>query len=124
MENTLNDLIKASLDGIKGLSDTNAVVGSPIQTPSGVTVIPVSRISLGLAGGGVDFSGKRTNTTGLGNGSGGGITITPLAFLTVSKDADVSLIYIKESVDTAIGKITNVIEKSPEILKKLKDTIL
>ncbi len=124
MENTLNDLIKATLNGIKGLSDTNAVIGNMIQTPSGVTVIPVSRVSFGLAGGGVDFSGKKTNSSGLGSGSGGGITLTPVAFLTITKDAEINLIYIKDDTDTGLGKITSIIEKSPEILKKLKDNIL
>ena len=124
MENTLNDFIKAALNGIKGLSDTNAVIGSMIQTPSGVTVIPVSRVSFGLAGGGVDFTGKKTNTIGLGSGSGGGITLTPVAFLTITKDSQINLIYIKDETDTGFSKIASLIEKSPEIFKKLKDNIL
>lgn len=123
MENTLNDLIKAALNGIKGLSDTNAVIGNMIQTPSGVSIIPVSRVSFGLAGGGVDFSGKKNNTVGLGNGSGGGITLTPVAFLTISRDAEINLIYIKDEGDTPLNKITSIIEKSPEIFKKLKDNL-
>ena len=124
MENTLNDLISASIDGIRGLSKANTVIGDAIQTPSGVTVIPVSKISLGLAGGGIDFTGKKPNAIGLGNGSGGGVSVTPIAFLTVSRDAEINLIYIKDNSDNTINKIASVIEKSPEILKKIKENIL
>ena len=51
-ENKVNNLLGASMDKIKEMVDVNTVVGDPITTPDGTTVIPVSRVSYGLAGGG------------------------------------------------------------------------
>ncbi|MBQ4071624.1 MAG: sporulation protein YtfJ [Clostridia bacterium] len=123
MENEMTDLIKASIDGVRGFADMNTVIGSPIHTPSGVTVIPVSKIAFGFAGGGLDLFGKKKETNGIGSGSGSGISITPIAFLTVSAEGAVNLTYISEKAEKNVSGITSLIERSPEILKRIRDAL-
>ena len=122
-ENKVSELIKSSLEGVKSFTDMDAVIGRAITTPSGVTVIPVSKISVGFAGGGVDFGkGKHSALGNFGSGSGSGVSITPLAFLTVNKDAEINLITINATANTGIERISSLIEHSPEIIQKIKDT--
>ena len=122
MQDGINDLINASLNGIKSITDADTVIGQPIHTPGGVTVIPVSKVAFGFAGGGFSSKDKRGDySSPLGSGSGSGVSITPIAFLTVSSSQDVNLIYINDKSDTSVERITSVIEKSPDILRKIKD---
>ena len=122
-ENKMSDIIKASLDGVKSFTDIDTVIGNAIHTPGGVTVIPISKISVGFAGGGLDFNTKKpTSAPNFGSGSGSGVAITPLAFLTVGPDAEVKLHQIEQKNDSGIDKIASIIERSPEILQKLKES--
>ena len=123
-ENNMGEIIRASLDGIKDFADVDTVFGKAITTTSGVTVIPVSKISIGFAMGGLDFQNKRSvSPNNFGGGSGSGITITPVAFLTVSQNADINLVSIStENQFSSLDKTCDLIEKSPEIIEKIKNT--
>ena len=122
-ENKMSEIIKSSLEGIRGFTDMETVIGNAINTPSGVTVIPVSRLTVGFAGGGIDFGNKKPlNPQSFGSGSGSSVTITPVAFLTVGKNAEINLIKISPDECSAVEKITSVIDHSPEIIKKIKET--
>jgi sporulation protein YtfJ len=122
-ENKMNDIIKASLDGIKGFTDLETSIGKAITTPSGVTVIPVSKVSMAIATGGVDLGeGKTRQNQSFGGGGGSGLSITPIAFLTVGRDAEISLIHINNS-DSEIEKIINLIEQAPQIIEKIKGSL-
>ena len=59
-QNKISELISESLESIKGLVDANTVVGTPINTPQGTVIIPISKISVGFAGGGNDYAGKNS----------------------------------------------------------------
>ena len=122
-ETKMGEIIKASLDGIKDFTDIENAIGTPIQTPSGVTVIPVSKVSVGFATGGLDYGAKKiTSVKNFGGGGGTGLSITPIAFLTVGKNAEVNLIPINNS-QTGVDHALSVIERSPEIIKKIKDIL-
>ncbi len=122
-ENKMSDIIKASMDGIKSFTDMETVIGNAITTPSGVTVIPVSKVAMGIATGGIDYGGGRQETDqNFGGGGGTGLAITPIAFLTVGRDAEVNLIHINGGVGD-IDKIVNLVEKSPEIIEKIKNAL-
>ena len=122
-ENKMSDIIKASMDGIKSFTDMETVIGNAITTPSGVTVIPVSKVAMGIATGGVDDGlEKNGHAQKFGGGGGTGLSITPVAFLTVGRDADVNIIHINSSGDH-IDKIANLIENSPEIINKIKNAL-
>lgn len=119
-ETKMSDIIKASLDGIRDLTDMETAIGNAITTPSGVTVIPVSKVTMGIATGGIDYATKKlTSPQNFGGGGGTGMSITPIAFLTVSPNAEVGLIPIS-SVDSDIDKISKLIEHSPDIIAKIK----
>lgn len=123
-ENKMSELIKASLDGIKEFADVDTVFGKAVTTPSGVTVIPVSKVSVGFATGGLDFQSKRPiSPTNFGGGSGTGVSITPVAFLTVGSGAEINLIKINGQSEGAAEKAIDLIENSPEIISKIKNSL-
>ena len=133
--NKLNELVDTALDNLRGLVDSNTVIGTPIVTVSGTTVIPVSKVSVGIAGGGNDYS-QKAESNGKVNFSGGGgtgLTMIPLAFLVVSPDGSVELLNIanptgkKGSAAAAkpasdLGSaIETVLDKGPDAISKIKD---
>ena len=83
--NPISEMMQESMAKIRELADTNTIVGQPIQTPDGVTLIPISRIHMGMGGGGTIFGKKReVNPEGnMGAGVGVGVSIDPIAFLVV-----------------------------------------
>ena len=122
-ENKMSDIVKASIDGIKSFTDMETVIGSAITTPNGVTVIPVSKVAMGIATGGVDYDNRKSGaSTNFGGGGGTGVSITPIAFLTVGRDAEINLIHI-QGASTDIERISSLIERSPEIIEKIKKSL-
>lgn len=124
-ENKMSEMIKASLEGIRDFADVETVFGKAITTPSGVTIIPVSRVSVGFATGGVDFQNQKSfSSANFGGGSGSGVSITPVAFLTVGSNAEINLIQINSGEQNSIQKAFEIIENSPKIIEKIKDTFM
>ena len=122
-ESKMSEIIKASMEGIKSFTDTNTIIGNAINTPSGVTVIPISRVSMAIATGGVDYSSKKLSLpANFGGGGGSGISITPIASLTVSPDREVNLINV-DGGGSDVEKITGLIERSPDIIEKIKGAL-
>lgn len=121
-ENKMSDIIRTSLDGIRDFADINASVGTPIVTQSGVTVIPISKVSVGFATGGVDFGAKKIlPNQSFGGGGGTGVSVTPLGFLTVDQNANVTLIKLSDSTVNTVDRAISLIESTPEIIGKIKD---
>ena len=126
-ENKLNDIIQTSLDSIRSMVDSNTVIGSPITTANGTLVIPVSKVFVGFASGGVDYLGKNTqNTSHTVNNFGGGgtgLTVSPVAFLVVSPHGDVQLLNVNEPTSDKsdpVSQIVGLLDRSPELIEKLK----
>ena len=124
--NPISDLLQESMSKLRELADTNTIVGQPIRTPDGVTLIPISRISVGVGGGGSIFGKKKdVNPDGnLGAGVGAGAKIDPVAFLIV-KDGFTRVVpvaappmntvdRIVETAPDVIDKVTGFIEKQQE----------
>ena len=123
-ENKMSDIIKTSLDGIRDFTDIDSAIGEPIETKSGVTVIPVSKISIGFATGGLDYGSKRLmSTQNFGGGGGTGLSITPMAFLTITKDSDINLIPITQNERGGSDNAFSFLERSPELIQKIKDAL-
>ena len=133
VKSKLSELIEASLRKIKDLAESDTVVGKPITTPDGTTIIPVSKISVGVVNGGLDYSGKRRSKDGakeysdgephFGGGGGAGISMSPIAFLIVSPSGAVELLPLTPSPaasTSSVDRIASLIERSPEILEKAK----
>lgn len=122
-EYKMNEYIESSIEGIKSLAGMDAMLGAPINTPSGVTVIPVQKVTMGFASGGVDYSTKKIGSLpGFGGGGGSGVSITPLGYLTVAPNAEIKLITLNDT-NTDVERITSLIEHSPEIIEKIKDVL-
>ncbi len=98
MDNNVQSLMGVSIEKIKEMVDVNTVIGNPITTPDGTTLIPISRISIGFVSGGSDLPSKTTSDL-FGGGSGAGINITPIAFLVVSA-GDVRILHMASHPDT------------------------
>lgn len=121
-ENKLQDIIQTSLESLRGLVDSNTVIGDPINTASGTTIIPISKISMGFASGGLDYNGKNSNTRqNFGGGGGTGLSITPVGFLTVKADGSVEMVNMNPAPAGTVEQVADVIERTPEILAKLKE---
>ncbi len=124
-ENKLQDIIQTSMENLRSMVDANTVIGQPIQTESGTTIIPISKISMGYVSGGLDYNGKSSATKqNFGGGGGTGLSISPVGFLTVKADGSVEMIGMDPSASTPAGtieQVANVIERAPDILAKIKD---
>ncbi len=123
----LGDVIESALNSIKEIADVNTVVGDPINAGNGVTIIPVTNVSIGFASGGVDNLGKRTTeksqSMNFAGGGGTGIKITPVGFLVVKADGDVAFLAASApQKPEKIDSIFDFIERSPELINKFKNT--
>ncbi|NBJ90542.1 GerW family sporulation protein [Acutalibacter sp. 1XD8-36] len=119
--NKVNDLLGVSMDKIKQMVDVNTVVGDPVTTPDGTTVIPISRVNYGFAAGGSDLPSKSQPTGGLfAGGSGAGVTVSPVAFLSIH-NGNVRVIQIEpyfSPVDRALEKIPDIADMLSSLFKK------
>lgn len=134
-ENKISGIIETSLEQIRNVVDANTIIGNPINTPNGTTVIPVSKVMVGFASGGVDYLGKNMKkvastserpaalTTNFGGGGGTGVTVQPVGFLVISPDGNVQLLNVganSAGSGDKIDSISSIIEKSPDIIGKIK----
>lgn len=115
MEHPIGSLMDTTMEKIKEMIDVNTIIGEPITSPDGTLVIPVSKVSYGFAAGGSDLPTKKENKDCFGGGSGAGVTIQPVAFLTVYQ-GDVRLV----SVDREEGTADKLVNMIPDVLKKVK----
>lgn len=119
---TLNDIIFTSLDDIKGSLGADTVIGTPIVTDNGTTVIPISKVSVGVVTGGMDINNAAQK---LGAGTGTGMSVTPVGFLVIKPDGSVDMINVNNPASAAqndpISQIADLIERSPDIVEKIKN---
>ncbi|MBQ8249781.1 MAG: sporulation protein YtfJ [Clostridia bacterium] len=135
-DNKISGIIEASLENIRNVVDANTIIGNPINTPNGTTIIPVSKVMVGFASGGVDYLGKNTkkaaeNTSvkadnlpkNFGGGGGTGVTVQPVGFLVISPDGNVQMLNVgttNAGSNDKIDQVANLIERSPDLIAKIK----
>ena len=108
----IGEVMDGAMDKIRGMVDSNTVVGEPIVTPDGVTMIPVSRVSFGFASGGNDgASGK----SGVWAGSGAAVKVDPIGFLMIS-DTTVRMVGIQMPAITTADRLIDMV---PEVLDRI-----
>ncbi len=121
METKQSELIKSALESVKSMVDANTVTGTPITTDSGTVIIPVSKVFVGLATGGIDYFGKKSvSDKNFGGGGGTGVTVSPVGFLVVEPNGKVDLLSLNYEPKDPISQILNFIEGSPELIEKFK----
>jgi sporulation protein YtfJ len=119
MSNTLPNMLENTIAKIREMVDVNSVVGDPITTPDGVTIIPVSKVSVGFGGGGSDFVSRNANKheNPFGGGAGGGVKVTPIAFLIV-KEGTVRMLPVAAPANTTADRL---VEMVPDVLDKVSN---
>ena len=125
-----SEIIENTLSKLKELVDVNTVMGTPIETAAGVTIIPVTKVSVGLATAGLDYFSKNLpeklqekEASNFAGGGGSGVSVQPVGFLVVKPNGNVELLSVAAAsnktasmLDTAI----EFIERSPELIARLK----
>lgn len=120
--NPIEGLISVAMENLKTIVDANTIIGEAVKSDDGMTVIPVSKVSFGFGAGGSEFSAKTNdkNSDGknFGGGAGGGVTISPIAFLVVGQEK-VKLIPVGGQTSTA----DRIVDAIPDILNKFSSMI-
>ena len=117
MSQTLPNRLESTIAKIREMVDVNSVIGNPITTPDGVTIIPVSKVSVGFGGGGSDFVSKNVNRqeNPFGGGAGGGVKVPPIAFLII-KEGSVRMLPVAAPANTTADRV---VEMVPDVLDKV-----
>ena len=132
----MSEVIKETIDKVKNLADTKTVIGDPITLIEGVTILPVSRVSVGAALGGGEYGAKKDRrkeqtekvvTDNFGGGGGTAVTVTPVAFLVITADGETRLLnigentgYLGNAVLGAVNGLDAALDKAPDIIEKIK----
>ena len=115
MSQKLPNMLESTIQKIREMVDVNSVMGEPIHTPDGVTIIPVSKVSVGFGGGGTDFAPSKNTENPFGGGVGGGVKVTPLCFLII-QDGNVRMMPVPVPASSTADRI---VEMFPETLEKI-----
>ena len=116
MNHPLSDMMMSSMGKIRDRIDVNTVIGEP-SAAGAVTIIPVTKVSIGYGAGGSDFATKNypaNRDNAFGGGAGAGIKITPVAFLVI-RGENVRMLPVAEPASTSVDRL---IELLPDLLEK------
>lgn len=124
-ENKIPEIIKSSLENVRSIVDANTVVGEPIITNTGTTIIPISKVSVGVATGGIDYNAKAETPSrqqNFGGGGGTGLTVVPVGFLIIDTEGDVEFINVSsKGKPDPVDQIADFVERTPDIISKIKN---
>lgn len=121
-ETKISDIIRNSLEEIRNLIDANTIIGNPIDAGNGTTIIPISKVSMGFASGGLDYNGKENKESPNFGGAGGtGLTVVPIGFLIAKEDGSVEMLNVNQPTAGDPAAVSSLLEKAPEFLSRLKD---
>ena len=117
MSEKLPNMLDSTIAKIREMVNVNSVVGDPISTADGVTIIPISKVSVGFGGGGSDFVSKNVNhqENPFGGGVGAGVKVTPVAFLII-KEGNVRMLPVATPANTTADRL---VEMVPDTLDKI-----
>ncbi len=117
----LSELMTTTMQKIREIVDVNTIVGEPIRTDEGITLVPVSKLAFGFASGGSDFAAKNQKpeaNNSFGGGSGAGVNISPVAFIVIRGDI-VKLLPV--SPEPGMTTLDRVVEMVPEIMDRVTE---
>ena len=114
MSQKLPNMLDSTIAKIREMVDVNSVIGDPITTADGVTIIPVSKVSVGFGGGGSDFATKNGENP-FGGGVAAGVKVTPIAFLII-KEGSVRMVPVAVPANTTADRL---VEMVPDALDKV-----
>lgn len=128
-EHPIQGLMTTAMENLQEMIDVNTIIGDPVETPDGSVIIPVSKVGFGFAAGGSEFNGSQSQQGSqgasgtekklpFGGGSGGGVSITPIAFLIVSSKG-VQMVHLDEHTHL----YEKLIESAPQAVEKIKELL-
>ncbi len=117
-DHPVNGLMGTTIEKIRDMIDVNTIIGNPITTPEGSTIIPVSKVSFGFASGGSDLPVKQQREL-FGGAAGAGVSVQPLAFICVSPNGDIKLLQMSVNA----SKENAIINTIPELIEKISDLV-
>ena len=119
--NPIGELMKNTMENVRNILKVDTVVGDPIYTPDGITLVPISKISVGFGGGGVEFGEKKNGQRPYGGGNATGVKIEPIGFLII-KDGVVRMVNVtppaSNTVDRIIDLVPQVIDRVDAFIEK------
>ncbi len=128
----MKEWIEDALHSVTKQADVNTVIGDPVTLPNGTTIVPFSKVSVGLATGGSDRAPKTTDKQLFAGGGGAGVSVTPLGFLVVSADGDVKLLDLKNPdsyapkpnpIDTLLNGTESIMDRAPDLIARCKQAL-
>lgn len=122
MDNKAENVLNGALDGIKKLVDVDTVIGDPIKVSDEITLIPISKVTCGFAGGGSGFGADPQNEH-FGGGAGGCVKVTPVCFLVVKGD-NIRMLPVVEnesSVDKLVDLVPEVVDKISGLVREKRE---
>ena len=123
-DHPIQGLMTTAMENLKEMIDVNTIIGDPVETPDGSVILTVSKVGFGFAAGGSEFGmeGQSSNGQGseqksgpFGGGSGGGVSITPIAFLIVSSNG-VKMVHLDESTHL----YEKILDLAPQAVDKIQ----
>lgn len=121
--NKISEIMQTAIEEIKSMVDADTVIGNPIVVGD-MTVIPVSKVSYGLASGGVDLNNKNSQNKTFGGGGGAGVSVVPVCFIAV-RNGEAKILNINYGNDLAskaISLVPDLFEEIKSLFKSKKDT--
>ncbi|MDO4982382.1 MAG: GerW family sporulation protein [Eubacteriales bacterium] len=114
--NPISNLMQATMENVRNILKVDTVVGDPIVTPDGITLIPISKISVGFGGGGVEFGNKKAGEERpYGGGNATGVKVEPMGFLVV-RDGTVRMINL---TPPACNTVDRIIDLVPQVMDRV-----
>ena len=116
----IGELMETTMGKLRDMVDVNTIIGQPITTQDGITLIPISKVSFGFAAGGSDFTkkdGKEGQANPFGGGSGAGVKIEPVSFVVVH-DGNVRVLGANTGDATSLEKL---MDSLPGLIDKIKE---
>ncbi len=122
--NPIGELMQTTMDNVRSILKVDTVVGEPIYTPDGITLVPISRVSVGFGGGGAEFGAKKAGEPRpYGGGNATGVKIEPIGFLVI-KEGVIRMINVtppaSNTVDRLIDLVPQVMDKVDSFIEKHK----
>ncbi|RDW21550.1 GerW family sporulation protein [Oceanobacillus chungangensis] len=119
-EHPIQGLMTTAMENLKNMIEVNTIIGDAVEAPDGTLIIPVSKLGFGFAAGGSEFNGSSSQgdsdaTLPFGGGSGGGVSITPVAFLIVGQYG-VKMIHLDQSTHL----YEKMIDFAPQVMEKVQ----
>ncbi len=109
-EHPIERIMDSAFGKMRTLTDADIIVGNPIVMPDGSSVVPISKISIGIVTGGGEYSQKQQNEFPFAGASGAGMSVSPICFL-VSDGKSVRMLNVgsKSMFDKVVETVPDVV---------------